>query len=404
MIQDYDVSQPLDTDFYQIFATIPAADRAAWQQARAFVEEIWPTINEAWENADYPLARVRRLGELGLLNDGVEGEGLRTLSPLAAGLVTMEVSRGDGSLGTIIAIQGGLALRTIALHGSPAQKEKWLVPIERAEVLAAFALTEPLHGSDSVALETTATPDATGWVLNGTKKWIGHGLDGDVTIVWARVPSGDPHHANKHGGNVRGFLVSQDSPGYSAEVLTGKMSLRSVHQTRITLDNVHVATDDALPGAQSFNDTATVLYATRLGVAWSALGHAIACYEAALNYAHQRVQFGRPLAQSQLVQERLTQMLSDVTSMQLHCMHLATLDARGELDPVMASMAKYTCTRKARSVASVARDMMGANGILLENNVIRHLVDMEAVHTYEGTESIQALLIGRRITGESAFK
>lgn len=404
MIQDYDVSEPLDTDFYRVFANIPQADREVWQRARGFVEEIWPTINEAWENADYPLERVSRMGELGLLNDGVEGDGLRTLSPLAAGLVTMEVSRGDGSLGTIIAIQGGLALRTIALHGSDEQKARWLVPIERAEILAAFALTEPLHGSDSVALETTAVPDADGWLINGTKKWIGHALGGAITIVWARVPNSDKNSADKHGGSVRGFIVPQDTPGYSAEVLTGKMALRSVHQTRVTLENVHVPADAVLPGTRSFADTATVLYATRLGVAWSALGHAIACYEAALNYAQQRVQFGRPLAQSQLVQEKLTQMLSDVTSMQLHCMHLAMLDERGELDPVMASMAKYTCTRKARSVASVARDMLGANGILLENHVIRHLVDMEAVHTYEGTESIQALLIGRRITGESAFK
>ncbi|SDS26771.1 acyl-CoA dehydrogenase family protein [Microterricola viridarii] len=401
MIQDYDVSEPLDTDFYRVFADIPEADRAAWRTARQFVEEIWPTVNEAWENAEYPLERVRRMGELGLLNDGVAGEGLRTLSPLAAGLVTMEVSRGDGSLGTIIAIQGGLALRTIALHGSAEQKARWLVPVERAEVLAAFALTEPLHGSDSVALETTAVPDADGWVINGTKKWIGHALGGAVTIVWARVPSDDPEH---RGGAVRGFLVPQDTPGYSAEVLTGKMALRSVHQTRVTLENVRVPADAVLPGTQSFADTARVLYATRLGVAWSALGHAVACYEAALNYSQQRVQFGRPLAQSQLVQERLAQMLSDVTSMQLHCRHLAELDSRGELDPVMASMAKYTCTRKARVVASIARDMLGANGVLLENHVIRHLIDMEAVHTYEGTESIQALLIGRRVTGESAFR
>ncbi|MFC6354765.1 acyl-CoA dehydrogenase family protein [Luethyella okanaganae] len=393
MIQDYDVSQPLDTDFYRVFADVPAEDREAWRRARGFVDEIWPTINEAWEDAEYPFSRVRRMGELGLLNDGVEGPGLRTLSPLAAGLVTMEVSRGDGSLGTIIAIQGGLALRTIALHASQEQKERWLVPVERAEVITAFALTEPGHGSDSVALETTAVRDGDSWVINGTKKWIGHGLNGDLTIVWARVPEGE----------VRAFFVPQDTPGYSAELITGKVALRSVHQTRITFDDVRVPLDNVLPGANSFKDTSRVLYATRLGVAWSALGHAIACYEAALNYAQQRIQFGRPLAQSQMVQERLTQMLSDVTSMQLHCMHLATLDTRGELDPVMASMAKYTCTRKARAVASIARDMMGANGILLENHVIRHLVDMEAVHTYEGTESIQALLIGRRVTGESAF-
>ena len=321
------------------------------------------------------------------------GPGLTPMSPLAAGLVNMEISRGDGSMGTVVAVQGGLALRSIAMFGSDEQKATWLVPLARAEKLGAFALTEPDHGSDSVALETTARRDGDEWVINGEKKWIGNGSVGDVTVVWARDDD----------GNVRGFLVDQGLPGYHSKTMTGKGSLRAVHQARITLTDVRIPLDAVLPGTHTFKDTAVVLFATRLGVAWSALGHATAVFEAALNYAQQRVQFGKPIAGFQIVQERLTLMLSELTSMQLHCMRLAELDAAGTLRPIQASLAKFHNTRAARSLASLARDMLGGNGILLENHVIRHLADIESIHTYEGTESIQSLLIGRDLTGVSAF-
>lgn len=393
-VPDYDVSTPLDTDYYGVFSLVPDADRAFWDRARTFADDTLDEVNEAWDKAEYPLHLARRLGDLDLLTDGVTGPGLTTMSPLAAGLVNMEISRGDGSMGTVVAVQGGLALRSIALFGSPAQKERWLVPLARAEKLGAFALTEPDHGSDSVGLETTAHKDGDEWVINGEKLWIGNGSVGDVTVVWARDDD----------GNVRGFLVDQANPGYHATTMTGKGSLRAIHQARITLDNVRIPADAVLPGTRTFKDTATVLYATRLGVAWSALGHATAVFEAALNYAQQRVQFGKPLAGFQLVQERLTVMLSRLTSMQLHCMRLAELDAAGALQPVQASLAKYHNTRAARELASLARDMLGGNGILLENHVIRHLADIESIHTYEGTESVQALLIGRDLTGVGAFK
>jgi len=390
---DYDVSAPLDTDYYGVFANIPEADRAFWTRARTFAVETLDELTEAWDKAEYPLHLARRLGELDLLTDGVEGPGLTAMSPLAAGLVNMEISRGDGSMGTVVAVQGGLVLRSIALFGSDEQKEKWLVPLARAEKLGAFALTEPDHGSDSVGLETTAHRDGDQWVINGEKKWIGNGSVGDVTVVWARDDD----------GNVRGFLVDQSLPGYNGETMLGKGSLRAVHQARITLTNVRVPLDAVLPGTHTFKDTAVVLFATRLGVAWSALGHATAVFEAALNYAQQRVQFGKPIAGFQIVQERLTLMLSELTSMQLHCIHLSTLDAAGTLRPIQASLAKFHNTRAARSLASIARDMLGGNGILLENHVIRHLADIESIHTYEGTESIQSLLIGRDLTGVSAF-
>ncbi|BCW48678.1 acyl-CoA dehydrogenase family protein [Arthrobacter sp. StoSoilB13] len=390
---DYDVSEPLDTDYYAVFANIPAPERQVWRRARAFTEEALPQMNDYWERAEFPAHLAKRMGDLNLLADGIDVQGLEPMSPLAAGLVNMEISRGDGSLGTVIAVQGGLVLRTIALFGSDIQRRTWLGPLARGEKLGAFALTEPDHGSDSVALETTATLDGEDYVLNGEKIWIGNGSVGDVTVVWARDDAGD----------VRAFLVEQDREGYEAETITGKGSLRAIHQARITLNSVRIPKANLLPGARTFKDASEVLVATRLGVAWAALGHATAVYEAALNYATQRTQFGKPLAKFQLVQERLTYMLSELTSMQLHCFHLAGLDATGRMRPTQASMAKYHNTRKARELASIARDMLGGNGILLENHVIRHLLDIESIHTYEGTQSIQTLLIGRDVTGQSAF-
>jgi len=345
------------------------------------------------------------MGELDLFTDGLVHEGLGYSSPLAAGLVNMEISRGDGSLGTILAVQGGLALRSVALFGSEEQKARWLRPIARGEVLAAFALTEPDHGSDSVSLETEARREvqengADEWVLNGAKKWIGNGSSGGLTVVWARVvDASDPDHD----GKVRGFLIPQETAGYDGRPILGKASLRAIHQAHIRLTDVRVPADAVLPGTHSFKDASTVLYSTRSGVAWSALGHATACYEAALAYAQQRVQFGKPLAKFQMVQERLTQMLDELTAMQLYCRHMADLETAGELRPTQASLAKYHNTRAARRIASVARDLLGGNGILLENRVMQHMADIEAIHTYEGTESVQALLIGRDITGHSAF-
>lgn len=398
-VPSYDVTGRLGTDYYAVFADIPADDRAVWRRAQDFVDEVGPRMREAWDAAEYPLEIAARLGELDLLNDGIDHPGLTRFSPLAAGLVNMEVSRGDGSLGTVIAVQGGLALRTLALFGSDAQQERWLSPIARAEVPAAFALTEPDHGSDSVSLETTARRASDGWVLRGAKKWIGNGAAGGVTFVWARV---DDEGADDHGA-VRCFLVEQSTPGYTGTVITGKGSLRGIHQAHIVLDDVRVPADAALPGARSFRDASTVLYSTRSGVAWSALGHATACYEAALQYSQKRTQFGKPLARFQMVQERLAQMLEELTAMQLYCRHLADLEASGGLRPTQASLAKYHNTRAARRIAATARDLLGGNGILLEYGVIQHMADIEAIHTYEGTESVQALLIGRDITGMSAF-
>ena len=391
----YDVVTPLDVDYLDAFGEATEEDRAHWDRARAYGREVLERIDGHWDRAEYPLDLVARAGELDLLTDGLEVPGHAVMSPLAAGLVAMEISRADGSMAAAAAVQGGLVLRALVHCASPEQQERYLEPVARGTLPGGFALTEPLHGSDSVSLETSARPDgAGGWVLNGAKKWIGNGAAGGITIVWAR---------DTEDGQVKGFVVEQSTPGYEAEVITGKGALRAIHQAEITLTDVRVGDDARLPGVATFKDAARVLVATRVNVGWSALGHATAMFEAALAYARQREQFGKPLGAHQMVQERLAQMLDEVTAMQTRCVAVARLQAAGRLRDEQASLLKYACTRGARRVAQIARDMLGGNGILLEHRVMRHFADVEALHTYEGTESVQALILGRDLTGMSAF-
>ncbi|WP_443095724.1 acyl-CoA dehydrogenase family protein [Rothia koreensis] len=389
----YDVTDPVDTDYLDAFSDATDDDRAAWNAARQYGREILPLINGYWDRSEYPLDLVRRIGELDLMTDGLDVPGHRKMSPLGAGLVTMELSRWDGSMATAVAVQGGLALRSIALFGSEEQKKKYLDALADASLLGSFALTEPDHGSDSVSLETKAVKDGGEYVLTGEKKWIGNGASGGITVVWARDEE----------NNVRGFIVDQDSDGYEAEVIEGKGTLRAIHQARISLNGVRVPESNVLPGVRTFKDVSVVLVQTRVGVAWSALGHAISGYEAALRYSQQRIQFGKPLAKFQMIQERLVEMLSEITDMQLMSARIAKLQEAGTLRDQQASLFKVHNTTKARKVLATARDMLGGNGVLLENHVIRHMFDIEGVHTYEGTENIQRLIVGRDITGQSAF-
>jgi len=391
---EYDLWEPLDPDVAGVFRGLSASDLEYRDRARAFVQdEVRPVIDGFWDRAEYPLHLAKRLGDLDLLRDGIDVPGFPEQSLLAASLTTMELARGDGSISTIVGVQGALALRSIAFCGSDEQKQRWLPSLARGEELGAFALTEPTHGSDSVSLETSARADGDEFVIYGHKKWIGSGSVGQIAVVWAR---GDD-------GRVQGFLVPQDAPGYHATTIEGKISLRAIWQAHIEFDGVRVGLDAKLPGANSFADTARVLQATRLGVAWAALGHATAVYETAVHYAKQRVQFGRPLAASQVVQGRLAEMLSQLTSLQTLLMQLTRAEETGDLTGPGASLGKYTATRTARAMAAQARDMLGGNGILLKHRVARHFADIEAIHTYEGTETVQALIIGREITGISAF-
>ena len=391
---------PVTADHFGLFQDVTAEDLEAWRTARSIAGEVLPQINDWWDQGEYPLEMVGRLGELDLLTDGLDVPGHRRLSPLATGLVNMELSRIDGSVGTMVGVQGGLALRSIMLLGSQAQQQRWAEPLVTGQRYGAFALTEPDHGSDSVSLETVAHREGEQWVLTGQKRWIGNGAGGHVTVVWARVD--DQTQPDLH-GQVSGFLVEQHLPGYEAEVIRGKVALRAIHQAHIRLDDVRIPLDARLPGARSFKDTSAVLFATRVGVAWGALGHAIACYESALEHATTRIQFGRPLAKAQNVQVRLSDMLQTLTSMQLHCVRLAELEAAGSVRPEQASLAKVHNTRAAREIAADARDLLGGSGILLENRVARHKADIEALHTYEGTDTMQSLIVGRSLTGTSAF-
>ncbi len=316
------------------------------------------------------------------------------MTPLAVGLVHMELHRGDGSLGTFLGVQAGLAMKSIAMLGSEEQKQQWLPAMARLEKIGAFALTEPEHGSDSVALETIARRDGDSWVIDGAKRWIGNATIADVVVVWARDQADE---------NVKGFLVTADTPGYAAAVIEGKGASRAIWQADIRLEGVRVPDAARLPQARSFKDTTRVLVTTRATIAWAALGHAVAAYDIALTYAKQRKQFKKPLASFQIVQERLVRMLADVTAMQLYCMQLARLTAEGRMTDTIAGLAKLHNTRKAREVVAQARDLLGGNGILLENHVIRHMGDIEVLHTYEGTETMQTLIVGRDITGIGAF-
>ena len=389
------IGKALGTDYFLLKEELTNAEKNYLERTREFVHaEVLPVINGFWERAEVPLDLARRLGELGLVGDGLNGYGCPPMSATAAGLITMELNRGDGSLGTFLGVQGGLAMRSIHMHGSEEQKQRWLPAMARCEKLGAFALTEPRHGSDSVALETEARRDGEHYVINGAKRWIGNGTLADVVVVWAR---------DAEDMQVKGFLVEGGTPGYDARAIEGKGALRALWQADIDLTDVRVPLENRLPGAHSFKDAARVLKATRASCAWSALGHAVAGYDAALSYAEQRVQFGKPLARFQIVQEKLVRMLCEITAMQLYCLRIGHLDDAHTLSDTIAALGKLNNTVKARGVLAEARNLLGGNGILLENHVIRHMADIEAIYTFEGTETIQTLIVGRDITGLSAF-
>ena len=389
-----DVSTALGTDFVGLSAEFGEEERDYLARTRAFVEaDVLPVIADYWERAEFPLHLAKQLGALGLLGDGIDYPGVPKMSATSAGLVAMELSRGDGSLGTFAGVQAGLAMRSIYHFGTEEQKQRWLPDLARCEAIGAFALTEPEHGSDSLLLETTAVRDGDAFVLNGAKRWIGNATIADVVVVWARGEDGE----------VGGYLVEKGTPGYAATVITGKGSVRAVWQADIVLTDLRIPVEAKLPGARTFKDTGKVLAGTRSQVAFSALGHAVAAYDAALTYTSERRQFGKRLVEFQLVQARLVGMLQEIVGMQLYCMRLAQLTERGEPTKLVASLAKLNNTSKARQICLQARDLLGGNGILLENHVMRHLADIEAIHTYEGTETIQTLLVGRSITGVGAF-
>jgi glutaryl-CoA dehydrogenase len=383
------------TDYFRIADQLSREELDYLQRTRAFVDdEVLPVINRYWERAEFPRPLIEKMAGLGIVGDGIVGYGCPPMSPIASGLVHLELNRGDGSLGTFLGVQAGLAMQSIAMLGSEEQKQRWLPPMAKLQTIGAFALTEPAHGSDSVALETSARRDGDTWVIDGAKKWIGNGSIADVVVVWAR---------DEADRRVKGFLLEKGTAGFDARKMEGKGSLRAVWQAEITLTDVRIPEANRLPGAQTFKDAGRVLAGTRNAVAWAALGHATAAYEIAAQYCAERTQFGKPLVSFQIVQDKLVKILAEVCSMQLYCLRLGRLIEEGRLTDTIAALAKMNNTRKAREVIAVARDLLGGNGVLLDFHVIRHMADIEALHTYEGTETIQTLIVGRDITGVGAF-
>lgn len=383
------------SDYYLLDEQLTDDERAIRDRVRAFGEdEVLPVINAYWERAEFPFELVPKLADLGVAGTTIDGHGCPGMSRLAAGIVSRELARADGSLNTFFGVHSGLAMGSIALLGSEEQKARWLAPMARLELIGAFALTEPEHGSDSVSLETEARRDGDSYVLNGAKRWIGNASFADLVIVWARDNEGD----------VGAFVVEKDTAGFDAStVITGKIGKRAVWQAEIELADVRVPAANRLANARTFEDATRVLDQTRGGAAWECVGHAMAGVEAAVAYAAERSQFGRPIAGFQLVQAKLATMVAETTAMQLICFRLAELQDRDEMTGPMASLAKLHNARKAKLVCAEARDIMGGNGLLLEYHVARHLTDLEIVETYEGTDSVQSLILGRDLTGLSAF-
>lgn len=394
------LGEALGTDFFSVRDQFTGEQWDKFIAVRKFVDdEVLPDIGAYWESAELPWHLFRRLPELKIVGEDIDGYGAAGMSPMAVGLVHMELHRGDGSLGTFLGVHAGLAMQSIAMCGSDEQKQRWLPSMSTMDKIGAFALTEPNHGSDSIGLETTARhvsggADGPHWILDGSKRWIGNGTIADLVVVWAR---------DTDSGDVKGFVVETPAEGYHATKITGKVSLRSVWQADIELTGVRVPDENRLQNARTFKDCAKVLANTRGICAWMALGHATAGYDAAMRYAMARQQFGKPLASFQIVQQRLVHMLADLTSMQLYCMQLGRLADAGVLSPTVAGLAKMHNTRTARKILSESRDLLGGNGILLENHVVRHWADIEAIHTFEGTETMQTLIVGRDITGMGAF-
>ncbi len=382
------------SDLYLTDELLSDEERAVRDRVRRFSDEdVRPVINGYWERAEFPFELIPKLARLGVCGGTIQGHGCPGLTPLGAGLVAMELARGDGSVSTFHGVHSGLAMTAIGLLGSDEQKDRWLPAMARLDAVGAFALTEPDHGSDAVTLETRVRRLGDGYVIDGAKRWIGNATFADLMVVWARDASGD----------VGAYVVEKGTPGVEARLITGKVAKRASWQADLTLTDVRVPAENRLAEASSFDDAARVLAAARPGIAWGALGHAVAAYEAAVAYSLEREQFGAPIGGYQITQYRLAKMLADVTGMRLICMRLAELVGRGELTPAMASLAKMHNAARARAVVAEARDLLGGNGLLLENDVARHLGDVEVIATVEGTDVVHALIVGREITGLSAF-
>ena len=389
------------------FDALLSDEERAWQQkARAFAQErIMPVIEEDFEAKHFRRELVRELGELGFLGMHLEGYGCAGAGAVSYGLVCLELEAADSGWRTFVSVQGSLAMSAIAKYGSEAQKQRWLPGMAAGELIGSFALTEPQGGSDPAAMTTVARRDGDEWVLDGAKRWIGLASLADVAIVWARVEdeSGGANTAGEGARAVRGFVMPTSTPGFTATPIDGKLSMRASVQCDVELDGVRLPADALLPGASGLSGPFGCLNEARYGIVWGAMGAARACLEAALERSITREVFGKPIGANQLTQAKLADLLLEVEKGLLLALHLGRLKERGALTPAQISVGKLNSVREALQIAHEARSILAGDGITNAWPVMRHAANLESVRTYEGTDEIHQLIIGRALTGLSAF-
>jgi glutaryl-CoA dehydrogenase len=381
-------------DFYRTADLLTEEERLVRSTVARFVDQRFlPIIAEHYERATFPLEIVPALAGLGVFGMHLHGYGAAGMSNVMYGLACEELERGDSGLRSFVSVQGSLCMFAIHRYGSEEQKERWLPPMAKGDVIGCFGLTEPEFGSNPAGMATRARRDGTDWILNGTKRWITNGNVADLAIVWARSEQG-----------IRGFLVEKGTKGFEAREIHHKLSMRASVTSELILDGCRIPAGNELPEAQGLKAPLSCLNEARYGIVWGVLGAAIACYRSALEYAKARVQFDRPIAGYQLTQEKLVNMLTEITKGQLLALQLGRLKDQGNATATQISMAKLNNVREALQIARDARTILGANGISLEYPVMRHMNNLETVLTYEGTNEIHMLAIGEEITGLSAFK
>jgi glutaryl-CoA dehydrogenase len=383
-------------DYYEVDALLGDEERMTRDSVRAFVErECLPVLEDCHNREEFPRHLIARMGELGLFGANLRGYGCAGLNNVAYGLIMQELERGDSGLRSMASVQGSLAMYAIHAYGSEEQKQRWLPAMAQGTAIGCFALTEPDHGSDPGGMETRAREVDGDYVLSGVKRWITNGSIADVSVVWAKTP---PE------GEIRGFLVERGVPGLRAHDIKGKFSLRASITSEIVLEDVRVPRSALLPAVTGLKGPFGCLNQARYGIAWGAIGAATTCYETALDYAMHRVQFDRPIAGFQLVQQKLVDMATEITKAQLLAHRLGTLKDAGRLRPQQVSLAKRNNVSQALHIARLARDILGANGIVSEYPVIRHMLNLETVNTYEGTYDMHTLIVGRDLTGLDAVR
>ena len=380
-------------DLFDIRSTLSDEEALVKDTVARFVDDkVLPIIGECFEHARFPAELVPELANLGLLGCSLEGYGCAGLNAVSYGLICQELERGDSGVRSFVSVQSSLVMYPIHTYSSEAQKERWLPAMAKGEAIGCFGLTEPQGGSDPANMKTHAKRDGGDWILNGSKMWITNGTIADVALVWAVTDDG-----------VRGFLVDKDSPGFEAPELKHKMSLRASITSALFLDNVRVPDENVLPNKPGLRAALSCLTQARYGISWGAIGAAQACLSELIEYTQTRKLFGRPLSHTQSIQERLAQMARRITTAQTLVMRLAQLKDAGQLRPAQVSVAKWNNVRMALDIARDCRDMLGGSGITIEFSPIRHMLNLETVVTYEGTETIHKLSVGKELTGVSAF-